>query len=328
FTQYFDVVLRGIGRLRDLLSAGAPEYPDDMTAAQKRALRPTDDTQSSVVKKGAYRDWRKMQAEYATTHATDKGDEPAGLVFEVARTGRDFDLARQDFWQAKGALSRTLAAAKGLDKPQLDVLELKLSDLLSLANPWTAVAAGVDKVLDARTKRKEYDAKMKQFADAIKNTNDALRDEFERFKGAGATYWTKLADHRKAVAGRDHARIESRQRAGLLGQAIAGHAESRSPVLAEVRMPALVADAWHALATIGPPARAKLAEVLAGEGVVVRASKKDWGWRDNDPFQDITQIRHAWQKALSWKDVLTKDEVDNWVYLDKLWEETLKKFNV
>ncbi|MGH2531427.1 MAG: hypothetical protein ACRDJW_03875, partial [Thermomicrobiales bacterium] len=335
FTHYFGEVLLGIGRLRDLLSAGAPEAPTDMTAAQKRALRPTDDTQSSVVKKQAYRDWRKMQAEYATTHATGKGDLPGGFVFDVARTDRDLDLARQEFWQAKGKLSRTIAEAKRLakDKPKYEALELKLHDVIGLVGGgWVGVAEGVAlgvaTVLDAREKRKKYDSKMKEFGDAVKDTNDAIRDDFEAFKGAGATYWAKEADHRTAIEKRDKARIESRQRAGLLGQSIADPSESRGSVLAEMRMPALVADAWHALATIGPPTRGKLSEVLAGRDVVERASKRHWGWRNNDPLQDITQIRHAWQKALSWEIVLTKEDIQEWVAINKLWEETLVKFNV
>ena len=326
FTHYFDDVLHGIGRLRDLLSAGAPEAPTDMTATQKRALRPTDDTQPSLGKKDAYRNWLEAQAKYATMHA--KGGLPGGLVFEVARTGRDFDKARQEFWEAKGKLSRTIAAAKGLTHPQFD-LQLKLSDLVSLADPVTAVATGLDKLIEARQKRQEYDAKMKEFEAAVTSAGDAARDDFEAFKRASATYWTKVADHQAALEDRDNARIESRQRAAHVGQAIAEPAETRSPVLAGVRMPLLVADAWHALAVTGPPARQKLAKVLLGETVVVTASKKDWGWRD-DPMElnDITQIRLAWQQAQSWEVVLTKEEVEEWVAMDKLWEETLTKFNV
>jgi hypothetical protein len=134
----------------------------------------------------------------------------------------------------------------------------------------------------------------------------------------------------KAAQERDKARIESRQRAGLLGQAIADPSESRNPALAEVRMPALVADAWHALATIGPPTREKLSEVLAGRGVVEKASLKYAKWRGGDPLglEDITQIRRAWQKVLSWEVVLTKEDVEEWVAMNKMWEDTLVKFNV
>jgi hypothetical protein len=51
FSHYFEEVLRAIGRLRDLLSAGSPEGPNDLTPVQKQAFRPTDDTAASVTKK-------------------------------------------------------------------------------------------------------------------------------------------------------------------------------------------------------------------------------------------------------------------------------------
>jgi hypothetical protein len=295
-----------------------------MTAKQQRALRPTDDTAPSVVKKQSYRDWREAQAEYATT---DKGGLPSGLVFDVAQTGRDFELSRQEYWQAKGRLSRAIKRAKGLSKPQLDALELKLSDVASLITPWGAIATGVDKVMEASKKRKEYDTKMGAFEAAIKTAGDEVRDDLEALKGTGATYWTKLAEHHKAIAKRDDARVESRQRAGLLGQSVADPSETRSPVLAEVRMPFLVADAWHALAAIGPSALRQLTKVLAARGVVERASTRDESWRSN-PVSDIGWIRRAWQMADSWKEVLTKEEVEEWVAMNKVWEETLTKFNV
>ena len=93
-------------------------------------------------------------------------------------------------------------------------------------------------------------------------------------------------------------------------------------------MPLLVADAWQALATVGPPAREKLRKALAGREVVESASRRDWGWRD-DPLElnDITQIRHAWQRALSWEPVLAREDIEEWVAMAKLWEATLTKFN-
>jgi hypothetical protein len=330
FTQYFGEVLHGIGRMRDLLSAGAPEFPTEMTAVQKRALRPTDNTPSTVAKKQTFRDWQKAQADYATTYTTGAGTSRSGLAFDVARTGKEFDLARQEFWQAKGKLSRTIAAAKQLDRPKYEALELKLSDALALLDPYAAAGLLVDKVLDARQARKEYDAKMKAFGDAVKNANDTVKDDFEAFKGAETIYWVKSAEHQRSIGERDRARGESRQRAGLLGQATADPSESRDPVLSEVRMPGLVADAWHALATIGPPSLEKLRAVLAGRSLVERASRTDLSWRGHDPlaFNDITQIRLAWQRAQSWQDVLTREEIEGWVATDKLWQETFTKFNV
>jgi hypothetical protein len=51
FTHYFGEVLAAIARLQDLLSAGAPEMPTLMTAAQKHALRPTTDRPGDEGKK-------------------------------------------------------------------------------------------------------------------------------------------------------------------------------------------------------------------------------------------------------------------------------------
>ena len=333
FTQYFDEVLHAIGRLRDLLSTGAPEAPTEMTPAQRRALRPTDNTQPSLLKKEVYQRWRTTQAEYAT-----KGDLPSGFVFDVVQIGREVERARQEFWEAKGLLSQTIAEGKRLDKPKYEALELKITDAVSIVEAsaggpvGAAVAVGsflVDQLQGAVQRRHEYDAKMQEFGNAVKDTNEKLINHFEALKGAGATYWAKLTEHRTAIQKRDNKRIGSRMEAAHLGQAIADPSESRDPALAEVRMPVLVADAWHALASIGPSALMKLSKVLAGNGVVVRASKRDWGWRD-DPMglADITQIRLAWQRAQSWELVLTRQEVEEWVAMNKLWEETFLKFNV
>ena len=88
FTHYTDEVLIGIGRLRDLLSAGAPEEPGEMTAAQTRALRPTDNSQASTLKKQSYREWRAAQNLYATKSGSVLG----GSAFDVTTTGRKLDL--------------------------------------------------------------------------------------------------------------------------------------------------------------------------------------------------------------------------------------------
>jgi hypothetical protein len=331
FTEYFGEVMHGIGRLRDLLGAGAPEAPTDLTAVQKRALRPTNDTEPSGGKKRAFREWRAVRAQYAEADSAEKGGLPAGPVFDVAGTGRNFNSARQGFWEAQGKLSRTIAAAKKLDPPKYQALELKLSDVVSLAGGgWGAVAFGVDAVFNAREKRNEYDRKMQEFRNALKDTNDAVRDEFEAFRGAGANYWAKMTDHRVAIQKREKARIESRKTAGDLGQAMADHSETRNAVLAEVRMPALVSDAWHALASIGPAARKKLLDVLAGRLVVENVSRTNLAWRGHDPLalEDVTQLRLAWQKAKSWEFLLGKDDIEEWVAMNKQWEETWLRFDV
>jgi hypothetical protein len=328
FTHYFGEVLRAIGRLRDLLSAGAPEAPTDMTPAQKFALRPTDDRQITGEKKRAYRDWREAQAKYAAA------DGVHSLVFEVPRTGRHFDDARQTFWEAQGTLSRTIAQAKRDGKPKFKEIELKFSDLVSVAlgvtgEEWKLVVLVADKVREALKNKAEYEAKLKEFSWLVKNIKGAIQDQFEEFRRAGATYWTELEIHRETIADRDKARIEARRRAADFGQAIAPHSESRLHVLAAIRMPALVSDAWRALAIIGPPALAKLTSVLASRSLIDRATFH-YQKSKSDPFgvEDITNIIGALKRAESWKSVLTKDDVDEWVAMNNLWEETFNKFDV
>ena len=70
---------------------------------------------------------------------------PGGLVFDVARTGRDFEDARQEFWQAQGKLSRTIGAAKALDKPRYEALDLQLSDAVGLIE-WPAAILNKDEI--------------------------------------------------------------------------------------------------------------------------------------------------------------------------------------
>jgi hypothetical protein len=49
-----------------------------------------------------------------------------------------------------------------------------------------------------------------------------------------------------------------------------------------------------------------------------------------DPFEleDITKIRHAWDRAKSWEPVLNKEEIEEWVATNNLWEDTFVKFLV
>lgn len=324
FSNLFEEVLRHIGRLRDLLSAGAPEAPTDLNATQKYALRPTDNSQATAAKKEAYRSWRNAQEQYAA--ADSKGNLIAGRVHELLKASRAFDLARQNFWQAQGEFRRTVAEAKRLGKPTFD-LDIKLTDVAEVVQGGLGLLHVVDYVLEARNKRKEYDAKMKKFADVVKNTNSALRDHFEAMKNAGEVYWDRLADYRTSIDAQSAARGNARQRAMLLGQQLAPRSEKRNRVLAIIRMPALVSDAWRALAIVGPTALRRLQAVLASEEMLKRAN---FHYARPDPFglADITQIRLSYARADSWKGVLTKDDVAEWVAMNGLWDETFTKFNV
>jgi hypothetical protein len=336
FTYYFAEVLTGIGRLQDLLSAGAPEIPDFMTPQQKHALRPTTDRPEDTDKKTLYRNWREERARYANA----EGGVLRGLVFQVSDTAHKFERDREAFWQATGDLKQAIADAKRVakTKPAYDALDLKLTDALSLAAaiaeggpmaPLTVAAYAVDAVINARAKRKEYDKKMNEFWELARAVEPRLQDTREKIRNGQDSYWEAVLAHAQAVQDRDKARVEARQRAALLGQKLAPAGEGRSEVLAEIRMPILVADAWRALAIIGPPARAKLRKTLAGRDIVEQASLKDLSWRgQQNPFADITQIRRAWQRALSWEPVLTSDALQDWQSVNKLWDEVFNKFNV
>ena len=333
FVHYFGEVLTAVGRLQDLLSAGAPELPNLMTSRQKYALRPTTDRPEDTDKKILYRQWRDEQAKYANA----EGGILRGLVFDVASTAGQFEVQRHEFWQAAGELKRTIAEAKrlGKNKPTYDALDLSLSDALVLVNPYASAAKAIDIVVDAYQKRKEYDEKMNEFAARVSGANDEVKDRYEKLRDVEKSYWASLLRHRQSVLDRDRTRLEARQKAALLGQKLAPPGEARLSVLAEIRMPILVADAWHALAVIGPPSRAKLGNALKGKAVVEEASRRDLSWRPKsiggppaDPFAEITQIRRAWQQANSWSSILASDDVEEWTAVHKLWDEVFTKFNV
>ena len=328
FTHHFEEVLRSIGRLRDLLSAGAPEAPTDLTPVQKRALRPTDDTKATGSKKDRYRQWRAAQDRYA---AESQGELVGGFVFEVAQTGRDFDFARQAFWQAQGKLARSVAEGKRLKKPQFEDIDISLADIAGVVSagsvPGAAIAGLgilVDWTLEARKHRKEYDAKMKHLEQMVQNAKGIIADDFEAFKGTGEKYWAHYFIHRRSIWERDKARDAARQAAALLGQELAPLSETRGIVLAAIRMPVLVSDAWRSLAIIGPKALKKLSSVLAARSLIEKA-KFHYPPR---PYTEMYDILNAYNRANSWKGVLNKEEVDEWKAMNLFWVETFNKFNV
>lgn len=324
FTFDFEEVLRAMGRLRDLLSAGSPEGPTEMSAQQKLTFKPTDDTQASSAKKQAYTEWRQAQQIYA------------GLVAEVSRTAREVGLARKDFWQAQGRLSRSIAVAKKLDKPAFEAIDFKLSDIVSIATAGSVASATVtgfallaDWLFEVRQKRAEYDRKLKEFAQTVKDTNAAVRDDLETFQNTGERYWMQVKLHRETIDKRDKSRVAARKKAALFGQSLASVSEKRGAVLAAIRMPSQVADAWRTLAITGPRAL-KALESLKGRWSILDGAIFHFKKSKPDPFglEDITQIVLAARRAESWKGVLTKDDVEEWVAMSGLWDEAYSKFFV
>jgi hypothetical protein len=324
FADYFEEVLRAIGRLRDLLSAGAPETPTDMTPKQKFALRPTDDTEPALEKKQKYTAWRDAQAQYAATGGL-------GYAFEVPSTRREFYRARRAFWRAQDKLKIAIDDAKRLDRPKYEQVNIKLTAIYSFmksAMTEDYVGAAVSlvtlakDVLDADKHRAEFDAKMREFAGIVKDATKAIQIAIGELKDAGDIYWKQWAAHRKSLCQRENWRSKARETAAELGQALPPHSETDLAVLAALRMPMLVSDAWRALAIIGPSALKKLPSVLASRSLLEKARIYFTG---HDSF-GVKAVLEAFNQALFLKNVLTQEEVEDWTAMNKLWEETFTRF--
>ena len=332
FGEYFGEVLRAIGRLQDLLSAGAPLHPIGMTARQKQALKPTTDDPELADTKNLYRQWRVAREEYVSAESgVFKGLVPAVIV-----AAENVEQARHDYWKAAEELRHTIQAGKrlGKNKPTFDKLDLSLEDLTDLITPYALAvitAKAVDKVADAVEKRKQYDQKLKEFAELVAVSNEEVKTKFRTLRGAQQKYWAQRLESAQIVQKRDKARMTSTEIAALLGQKLgkklAPSGTKRNQVLAEIRMPILVADAWHPLAVIGPQARTKLVNALKHSTIIEEASQKDSRWRlDGWERYEITRIRRAWVGAKSWEPVLTSDVVEGWTGINKLWDGFFVKF--
>lgn len=325
FTYFFDEVLREIGRLRDLVSAGCPEAPQLMTPRQKHALRPTDDRSGTNNKKIAYRLWRSAQLAYAVTDRD--GKLVKGIAYDAPKLARSVARHRQAYWQAQGDLSRTLE--KHHNKPQYQMISVKISDIASvvLAGKGAATSAlvlGADLLLEARKNREEYNAKMKEFLAAVETRNEEIEDKLEKHRVAGESYWDAVETVQGALTQRDMVRRQARLAAGDFGQSLPSRSESRKPVLAEIRMPALVADAWRVLAMNGEEAKNKISTVVNERELVLEAK---FHFEKPRP-EEIKKLVAAYNYAVKREPVLNRDEVKIWLETNKLWNEQFNKFNV
>jgi hypothetical protein len=332
FTYYFDEILRSIGRLRDLLSAGAPEAPKLMTPLQDHALRPTNDRSADGVKNLAYNAWRGAQTKYVS--ASKQGRLNGGAVYDVADTARKIIAARYDFWQAHGDLSRTAKAA--LSAPEFEALSLSMTDVASVVFSGSVTGAataglsiGIDLILEARKSRKEYDAQMKKFEEAIRTRKSLLQDELATYRSKGEAYWNLVENLQNLLENRDAARHAARIAAGHFGRQLPARSERRTAKLAEIRMPAHVADAWRVLAIVGPAALAALEFVIKEKPVVDRARFHYMRSRPIDrPSEDIVAVTNAYNQAISWTPVLNEGQVRIWVGTNEAWDRRFNEFNV
>jgi hypothetical protein len=332
FTFYFDEILKAIGRLRDLLSAGAPEAPKLMSALQNHALRPTNDRSGDSAKNIAYDAWRKAQREYIS--ASEAGRLNGGSVYDVADKAKKIVAARYDFWQAHGDLLRTLKAK--LSAPEFEAISMSMSDVASIifsgsmkAAATAGVSIGIDLILETRKNRREYDAQMKKFEEAIRTRKSLIQDELATYRSKGEAYWNLVENFRSLLEKRDTARKAARIAAGHFGRTLPPASESRAAKKAEVRMPAHVADAWRVLAIIGPVALASVENVIEEKAVVDRARFHYMKNRPVDrPSEDILAITNAYNQAISWKPVLNAGQLRIWVATNKAWDDRFNQFNV
>jgi hypothetical protein len=326
FTDYLEEVLRAIGRLRDLVSAGSPELPTDMTKLQKQTYRPSDDTAATSDRKTKYQLWTQLQRAYADAGGPNLTAPYSGLAFDVPKTRAEFIDRRQEFWHAQDDLKRVIAEAKRQGKPTADI-ELKFGDLLSvLSGGWDLAVTVADSVYQAYQKRKEYDEKIKQFEELMKHAKTEIRNAFETLKTSGDRYWRALKLYREVISKRNKTRSDSRAAAGLFGQSMVKKSSS-SVVAASIRMPAIVADSWRILAIIGPEMRNKL-HVLTGAGELIKDAGRPQLWRPDLYGSDITHILRAFRRSKFWAQVFTKEEVDEWRAANRLWAELFGRIDV
>ncbi len=322
FTDYFEEVLRAIGRLRDLISAGAPEAPGDMTPFQKLSFKPTDDGARGGRIKPPYQAWRAEQEKYLK------------LVIDAAAIGREVGRRRKDFWQAQGELARAIGVAKRMSKPEFEAIDAKLSDVVSIATAGTlatgvvtGAAVLIDWIVEARKNREAYDRKLGLFIETVRDQKDAIKDRLEAMQNASARYWTDVTRYRTTIDERDLARKKSREAAGTFTQNLLERSEKRPSKYGSVRMPAQIAEAWRTLAIVGPRALKLQTSLKQRWGLVDDAAKR-FRRLKSDPLgvDDITQVARAALRADSWREVLTKDDVEEWIAMSGLWEETYTKF--
>jgi hypothetical protein len=331
FTLYSDDILHAIGRLRDLLSVGAPEAPHELTRAQVRSLQRTNDAAPTVDKKSYYGQWRLAQEAYIKS------------IYKVVNSSLQAGYQRAQYWGAQEKFRETLS--KKLDKPTFDAIDFKLSDLHGLATAGPVVGTSMsvvgsvgiaglvllgDLIIDARKKRQEYDAQMRRFEEQLKRAKAEATTDYFNMRNFGKAYWDLVEQHAADLKDREERRKWARFSTALLGQKLAvGVKDSQKALLAEIRMPEMVSDAWHTLAVVGPHARSKLSKALAAAPVVSRAMFHYQKSRP-DPFEneDITRVVNAWRTANRWKAILTKEEVQEWIAMEKLWIEFFNKFNV
>jgi hypothetical protein len=324
FTIYFEEVLRQIGRLRDLLSVGAPGEPKAMSDPQRASVYRKPGMQIDRDKKDAYRQWRvapdSAQKNYLQT------------VSALARAYSEVDRQRGLYWEALAEFEKTIMQAKGLKKPVFEDAFPSLADLIGTmtgsakAGAASGAAIMVDWYLEVRKMRQDYDEKLRRFLDDFKMIKDAKAYDLMKIDRAGNDYWQSFSDRGVAAKQLEQWRSETRQKAALFGEAL-GSNKLYDTVKAQLRMPPLVSDAWYALAKLGPEARSHYDKVMKERDFLQWAMPRYKKRRDFG-FEDIDEVFIAFRRTFSWNEVLTNEAIAGWKAKDELWEKMWKNFNV
>ena len=330
FVIYLDEILSNIGRLRDLLSVGAPETPDHLDQVQRKSLTPTKDGDQST-KKPNYERWLASQLEYV---GLSPSGHPIGFVFDAASTGRELHRARHAYWRAQGRLLRSLATR--LDKPSFEAASLTLGDIASVvtagpilksavAGPFVAgLVVLTDWLLAMRKARVEYDEKMVMFSKQLQKFKAEVADELREMIDAGQNYWDKYGTHLTKIDNGQMKKMQSRKAAANLGDAL-GSPRFAPQRNAKIRMPILVSDAYRALAVLGPAALALLPKLLRSGRLVNRAIVH---FTNRSPVltSEIRLVTRAYNDLLKARSIVTKENIAWWVSVDDFWKEEFNKF--
>ncbi|MEO6218689.1 MAG: hypothetical protein ABIO86_21865 [Sphingomonas sp.] len=325
FTYYFGETLRAIGRLRDLLSAGASEAPQTLTALQKRSLRPTDDRYESVEKKQQFSAWRTAHQSYRTA------------MGNVAEALYQLELRRREFWTARGNLLVALADAKQLTKPEFEALDIGLGDLVSVAASGSVPAAAAtvlakmgDLLINAKKNREEYDQKIAAFKAKVKITNSNIKTKLEEVDTAGSRYWKAREATFTAIKAQEDKRMAAREHDGLFGQKLAkGVSNNRS--LSEIRMPIMITGAWWDLAFAGLRAKRLAVEnltYLQNNGALFDKATFlfDRPKPNSTAYDDIREISRAAKILKGARVVLSDEEVAEWLAMNNEWDKFFVDF--
>lgn len=320
FTHYYGETLRAIGRLRDLLSAGARESPTELSARQKHALRPTDDTYASRDKTPAFTLWRDTSKAYRTA------------MGDVAKALYELEIQRREFWAARSNLLVAVGDAKQLTKPEFEALDVGLGDLVSIATSGSVPGAVIttfallgDMLLDAKEKRAEYDRKILAFKAKVRISNENVTAKLAQVGTAGETFWLKRGAVLAAVKKREELRQKVREHsanfARQLSKGVSGNA-----ALAEIRMPLLITTAWWDLGFAGLHAKRLAVENLdylrANGDLFDRATFIfDRPKQNSTAHEDIRKVSRAAKDLQAARKVLHDDEVSEWVAMNNLWDQ-------